>query len=106
MSDGLAIISLLVSGWCFGLLTAFWWDDRTDRKAERDERARRAVERWCEQREAVVAATAKCSCLACDPNNPFMTVCSICGNKRCPHAANHHNTCTGSNEPGQIVWRP
>jgi hypothetical protein len=31
-----------------------------------------------------------------------MIVCSICGNKRCPHAADHAYECTGSNEPGQI----
>jgi hypothetical protein len=31
-----------------------------------------------------------------------MIVCSICGNKRCPHAENHAYECTGSNEPGQI----
>lgn len=30
-----------------------------------------------------------------------MIVCSICGNKRCPHAADHRHACTGSNEPGQ-----
>lgn len=30
-----------------------------------------------------------------------MVVCSICGNKRCPHANNHNNPCTNSNEPGQ-----
>lgn len=28
-------------------------------------------------------------------------VCPICGNKRCPHATDHRNECTGSNEPGQ-----
>jgi hypothetical protein len=28
-------------------------------------------------------------------------VCSICGNKRCPHATDHRNACTNSNEPGQ-----
>jgi hypothetical protein len=32
----------------------------------------------------------------------FMIVCSICGNKRCPHAANPDFECTNSNEPGQI----
>lgn len=31
----------------------------------------------------------------------FMIVCSICGNKRCPHAADHRLECTNSNEPGQ-----
>lgn len=30
-----------------------------------------------------------------------MFVCSICGNKRCPHAHDHRNECTDSNEPGQ-----
>lgn len=28
-------------------------------------------------------------------------VCPDCGNKRCPKANNHRNSCTGSNEPGQ-----
>jgi len=28
-------------------------------------------------------------------------VCSACGCKRCPHATDHRNVCTGSNEPGQ-----
>lgn len=28
-------------------------------------------------------------------------VCPDCGNKRCPHANDHRNACTGSNEPGQ-----
>lgn len=30
-----------------------------------------------------------------------MILCHECGNKRCPHATDHHNPCTGSNEPGQ-----
>ena len=30
-----------------------------------------------------------------------MTLCPICGNKRYPHATDHHNPCTGSNERGQ-----
>lgn len=30
-----------------------------------------------------------------------MFVCSVCGNKRCPHATSHEFECTGSNEPGQ-----
>lgn len=33
-------------------------------------------------------------------NHPFI-VCDHCGNKRCPHAADHELECTGSNEPGQ-----
>ena len=31
---------------------------------------------------------------------PFI-VCSICGNKRCPHATDHNLACTNSNAPGQ-----
>lgn len=32
----------------------------------------------------------------------MMILCPICGNKRCPHANDHRNTCTNSNEPGQV----
>ncbi len=37
------------------------------------------------------------------PNAGFygMVVCPTCGNKRCPHATDHNNACTNSNEPGQ-----
>jgi hypothetical protein len=31
----------------------------------------------------------------------LMILCSKCGNKRCPHATDHNNACTNSNEPGQ-----
>lgn len=30
-----------------------------------------------------------------------MILCSVCGNKRCPHATDHRYACTGSNDPGQ-----
>lgn len=30
-----------------------------------------------------------------------MFLCETCGNKRCPHATDHRNLCTGSNAPGQ-----
>lgn len=46
----------------------------------------------------------KCWCLACRPvtmNDARFVVCPDCGNKRCPHANDHRNACTGSNEPGQ-----
>jgi hypothetical protein len=46
-----------------------------------------------------------CGCHSCisgrNENALHMVLCSICGNKRCPHANDHRNTCTGSNEPGQ-----
>ncbi|WP_246044165.1 hypothetical protein [Citrobacter arsenatis] len=44
-----------------------------------------------------------CSCRTCRPitfTDSRFAVCPECGNKRCPHANDHRNTCTGSNEPG------
>lgn len=37
------------------------------------------------------------------PNAGFygMILCEFCGNKRCPHATDHNNACTNSNESGQ-----
>lgn len=46
----------------------------------------------------------KCWCLSCRPvtmNDARFVVCPDCGNKRCPHANDHRNACTESNEPGQ-----
>ncbi|GAB0504991.1 hypothetical protein KU15F69_18790 [Escherichia coli] len=45
-----------------------------------------------------------CSCLTFRPvtfSDSRFVVCPECGNKRCPHANDHRNACTGSNEPGQ-----
>ncbi|MDV5713838.1 hypothetical protein ACSTDE_05505 [Enterobacter hormaechei] len=45
-----------------------------------------------------------CSCRNCRPvtmTDMRFVVCPECGNKRCPHANDHRNACTGSNEPGQ-----
>ncbi|WP_228530449.1 hypothetical protein [Citrobacter amalonaticus] len=45
-----------------------------------------------------------CWCRACRPitlTDMRFVVCPECGNKRCPHANDHRNACTGSNEPGQ-----
>lgn len=87
MNSGLAIIALLVSGWSFGLLTAWWWDDRCDRKIAESEGCGR--------------------CARCRPapdfrtTFPVMIVCATCGNKRCPHATDCRLDCTGSNESGQ-----
>lgn len=49
--------------------------------------------------------TPDCWCRTCRPvtmNDMRFVVCPDCGNKRCPHANDHRNACTGSNEPGQI----
>jgi ribosomal protein L32 len=48
-----------------------------------------------------------CECYNCmkdtDPAYSInhMIVCPECGNKRCPHATDHNNACTNSNESGQ-----
>ncbi|HDV8251373.1 TPA: hypothetical protein RJ957_000545 [Enterobacter hormaechei] len=45
-----------------------------------------------------------CWCRTCRPitlTDMRFVVCPVCGNKRCPHANDHRNACTGSNEPGQ-----
>lgn len=50
-------------------------------------------------------ATPDCSCRTCRPvtfTDSRFVVCPECGNKRCPHANDHRNDCTGSNEPGQV----
>jgi len=56
----------------------------------------------------------KCGCRQCiknrDEGKDFfdkeeyqrMILCVKCGCKRCPHANNHKNECTGSNESGQV----
>ncbi|HHO9829358.1 TPA: hypothetical protein ACRZF4_000603 [Escherichia coli] len=48
--------------------------------------------------------TPDCWCRTCRPvtvTDMRFVVCPDCGNKRCPHANDHRNACTGSNEPGQ-----
>lgn len=48
--------------------------------------------------------TPGCSCRTCRPvtfTDSRFVVCPECENKRCPHANDHRNACTGSNEPGQ-----
>lgn len=42
-----------------------------------------------------------CSCARCSPSYIGFRVCALCGNKRCPHAADHRLVCTRSNESGQ-----
>ncbi|MDM3247374.1 hypothetical protein [Citrobacter sp. Cf068] len=48
--------------------------------------------------------TPDCSCRTCRPvtfTDSRFVVCPECGNKRCPHANDHRNACTGNNAPGQ-----
>lgn len=63
-----------------------------------------------------MGVTAPCVCHRCIEETPIMStvfpemklnatvmiLCPKCGNKRCPHASDHRNDCTGSNEPGQV----
>lgn len=42
------------------------------------------------------------SCFVPGTHASVMTVCSNCGNKRCPKAENHKFKCTNSNEVGQV----
>ncbi|UWC45378.1 hypothetical protein [Klebsiella aerogenes] len=45
-----------------------------------------------------------CWCRTCRPvvlNDMRFVVCPDCGNKRCPRANDHRNSCTWSNVPGQ-----
>lgn len=47
-----------------------------------------------------------CACMVCTDVTRttvnFRYACEVCGNKRCPHHADHRYRCTGSNEPGQV----
>jgi len=46
-----------------------------------------------------------CKCFSClsKKNGSYVgfIVCEKCGNKRCPHANDHVNECTNSNDVGQ-----
>ena len=49
-------------------------------------------------------ADSGCWCRACRPvtiSDMRFVVCPECGNKRCPRANDHRNSCTGSNALGQ-----
>ncbi len=96
------------------------WQERALKAEAETQRLRDELALCCElkreyqERAAAVSQAAPatdaeavpaCQCEACSPNtfgNMRMILCSICGNKRCPHAADHRNACTNSNEPGQL----
>ena len=49
-------------------------------------------------------AVPDCWCRTCRPVNMAdmrFVICPDCGNKRCPKANDHRNTCSGNNESGQ-----
>ncbi len=92
-----------------GFAMGVWYERRM---AKRRARAR-AVGQFQDEMEAVARkrynakTTNSCRCEHCldelevPPMERGMVLCSICGNKRCPHAAHHDNACTNSNEIGQ-----
>lgn len=62
------------------------------------------VKGFAEKEARVLQAIPDCWCRTCRPvtmTDMRFVVCPNCGNKRCPHANDHRNACTGSNEPGQ-----
>ncbi|MCU6622717.1 hypothetical protein NLK91_13335 [Klebsiella pneumoniae] len=64
----------------------------------------KATARICADLSANSPANPGCWCRTCRPvvlNDMRFVVCPDCGNKRCPRANDHRNSCTGSNEPGQ-----
>lgn len=93
-----------------------WWKLTTPRRnlvkagalilaeIERLDRATGAPAVQAEQLSGNTEQVTKCWCHACRPvtmADMRFVVCPECGNKRCPHANDHRNACTGSNEPGQ-----
>jgi|GEM_PF-3116526 len=44
------------------------------------------------------AQAKECNCATCRPHSVEMRMilCELCGDKRCPHAADHRNVCTGT----------
>lgn len=95
------------AAYCHG----YWMTDQAETAAGRDISANYSKESDfipaadVDRMELVVPG---CECHFCRDRRPLslsdirMVVCSICGNKRCPKAGCHLNTCTGSNEPNQL----
>ncbi|WP_313624132.1 DUF3850 domain-containing protein [Achromobacter sp.] len=67
---------------------------------------------WCRQPSAALSAQPGaqkgCNCATCRPHSVEMRMilCGICGDKRCPHAADHRNECTGTVAQKNGPWQP
>lgn len=60
--------------------------------------------RCLEERKEMLTYATEGALISMPGSNPGfygMVLCPTCGNKRCPHATDHENACTNSNEPGQ-----
>lgn len=67
-----------------------------------DTNADARLDPWVELTELAEVDADNCGrCWECLTNHNFMIVCVDCGNKRCPKATDHRNTCTHSNDLGQ-----
>ncbi|CUJ50170.1 Uncharacterised protein [Achromobacter sp. 2789STDY5608633] len=67
-------------------------------------------ERRSALREQAEGQMQGCNCATCRPHSVEMRMilCSVCGDKRCPRAADHRNACAGESarEQGSEVIRP
>lgn len=69
-----------------------------------DPRAVEDARREDEEFERIASANYQCCCYNCQDEayrTSHMIVCPTCGNKRCPHATDHNQACTNSNDAGQ-----
>lgn len=96
---------------CIGVNAAYDFVSEEAAAAAWNKRPDTPFEAYLQASQELDAATdnfygqAKCWCEDCRPVSIYdmrMVLCPTCGNKRCPHAKNHGNACTGSNEPGQV----
>ena len=78
-------------------------ESRKAAQAENADLKERLARSGIEQRRAVAKEREECAkvCESRYMGDMRMVLCPKCGNKRCPHANDHRNDCTGSNEPGQ-----
>jgi hypothetical protein len=76
------------------------WDASRGANWERDTALRLGMPAM-ELPEWIERASMCGQCRTCNPGWMSMYLCASCGNKRCPHATDCRNTCTGSNDSGQ-----
>ncbi|MDH1177974.1 hypothetical protein N5C72_07800 [Achromobacter mucicolens] len=72
-----------------------------DRETQECANAIRALKSQSAALSAQPGAQKNCNCATCRPHSVEMRMilCEVCGDKRCPHAADHRNEC--SNQPKQ-----
>lgn len=68
---------------------------------EKEEQLRAALASYCKPCECRACLKGKTNEAGWPIEFTGMILCAKCGNKRCPHANDHRNACTNSNEAGQ-----